>query len=486
MRRRSKRGLLLGIGVSVWGVAAATPGRTPDRFSAIELVVGESGDAQRVGVSITIDGESHGRRWATAVERLCGFYDTDGSGALSEAESSRLPLAFDLRQMLWGRFLPGLGGGPVWGELDANRDGAATTNEVLAWYAGRGMTGVVVAWGRAPSTEALNEAIEQRVATALCRIRGRGEATDLVARFDVDNSLTITPGELVGGAIYPGAAADNLLPPSVDGFARVQDPVDLPLRWRPMPSVREGNDAPVRGPLRVAFGERALLSTDESAASEREAEVQAGSVRIQVAVVEGSSAASWRRAKKELSEQFTAAAAGGDLVAKQGDASSQNRFAAIDKLVRLADRDGGGTLDYDELSAWFNVQESLVEALTLASVLDFGAGWFEFIDASHDGALSVDEVLAAGRVVSDLKEVGRGGEFDQPPPRQLRIVFSRGVPESLLSAPKAEGPPWFQALDRNRDGVVSENEFGGSIDQFERLDANGDRVVTSAEASEVR
>jgi hypothetical protein len=48
--------------------------------------------------------------------------------------------------------------------------------------------------------------------------------------------------------------------------------------------------------------------------------------------------------------------------------------------------------------------------------------------------------------------------------------------------PPAQGPLWFQKMDRNRDGDVSRREFLGSDEQFRKIDTNGDGLISREEA----
>ena len=40
----------------------------------------------------------------------------------------------------------------------------------------------------------------------------------------------------------------------------------------------------------------------------------------------------------------------------------------------------------------------------------------------------------------------------------------------------------FETLDRNRNGRLERNEWTGNADQFDRLDANGNNILSRAEA----
>jgi hypothetical protein len=46
-----------------------------------------------------------------------------------------------------------------------------------------------------------------------------------------------------------------------------------------------------------------------------------------------------------------------------------------------------------------------------------------------------------------------------------------------------QGPRWFQAMDRNGDGVVSPREFVGPPEVFAKLDADGDRVISAEDVA---
>ena len=46
----------------------------------------------------------------------------------------------------------------------------------------------------------------------------------------------------------------------------------------------------------------------------------------------------------------------------------------------------------------------------------------------------------------------------------------------------AAGPVWFQKMDTNGDGDVSNREFLGSAEQFAKLDGDNDGLIDGQEA----
>jgi Ca2+-binding EF-hand superfamily protein len=64
------------------------------------------------------------------------------------------------------------------------------------------------------------------------------------------------------------------------------------------------------------------------------------------------------------------------------------------------------------------------------------------------------------------------------PQKSNRLVKPKhGAAESRKPVPR-----WFEASDRNRDGVISPSEFVGSPEAFQKLDADKNGVISSEEA----
>jgi Ca2+-binding EF-hand superfamily protein len=91
-------------------------------------------------------------------------------------------------------------------------------------------------------------------------------------------------------------------------------------------------------------------------------------------------------------------------------------------------------------------------------------------DANHDGEISAEEVphrYVGTFHLGTLRPAANG----------------RSMKDSKLSTtPANSAPPWFQKMDRNRDGEVSLREFLGPLSVFRRLDANRDGYLDADEA----
>lgn len=158
---------------------------------------------------------------------------------------------------------------------------------------------------------------------------------------------------------------------------------------------------------------------------------------------------------------------GGDGKGDPNQGEMADRWA--DSMFRRADANGDGLLNYDEMSE------------SLRTELD---KW----DANKDGFVDANEYKAYFTAVIEQRLSERGGgspgmgggtpenppiEEDEPKP----VVYRAGkLPKEL--------PAWFKTADADADGQITMYEWrtgGKTLDEFQRMDRNGDGFLTIAE-----
>ncbi|HET6328200.1 MAG TPA: hypothetical protein VFG04_26185 [Planctomycetaceae bacterium] len=178
-----------------------------------------------------------------------------------------------------------------------------------------------------------------------------------------------------------------------------------------------------------------------------------------------------------------------------GTSEIPNLGPGLDSLDFAAmDRDHNGMVFEDEYIAYMRLRDALSDSRLALSIAVESIDPIGQFDANHDGRLNRSEfgrllaAIAAWDVNHDgfitPEEIPRTliGTFqmgDQRGPSMRRSRYSR------MAEPKpapAEGPIWFQKMDRNHDGEVSLREFLGPISVFRRLDTNGDGRLDLREA----
>jgi Ca2+-binding EF-hand superfamily protein len=182
------------------------------------------------------------------------------------------------------------------------------------------------------------------------------------------------------------------------------------------------------------------------------------------------------------------------------DRSEAQRSPFFRNMFNLFDRDGDGKIFEKEMLEYVAQVEGL-QAMARASmasleIADQDKGLFDLIDTNRDGRLSVRELRNAVQLIDSLDRDGDGHVSRAEIPRNylLRLnlgplgfapanaVRARPFGGTSLPPEPTAGPLWFRKMDRNRDGDVSRREFLGTPEEFDRIDTDGDGLISAEEA----
>lgn len=163
----------------------------------------------------------------------------------------------------------------------------------------------------------------------------------------------------------------------------------------------------------------------------------------------------------------------------------------LEQIFPLADRDGDGKLTEKELNAYLDMQVEGSGARMQLTITDEGRSLFDLLDENADSRLAVRELRSAWTRIKPLAKSAEG-LARQDIPRRLQVTVGpsqgrrfRSVTVSRRgtapAASKSE-PLWFKKMDRNHDGDISVREFLGSAEDFRKLDADGDCLISVEEA----
>jgi Ca2+-binding EF-hand superfamily protein len=164
---------------------------------------------------------------------------------------------------------------------------------------------------------------------------------------------------------------------------------------------------------------------------------------------------------------------------------------ALEMELGKVDRDGDRKISLEECLAATNRFTSYTTLVSSVQVARSTDPLFANLDADHDGRLTIRELRASGKQLSQLDRDGDGMVTPDEVPSRLSLTWSLGAvprfdqaPRMLnpATAPRSDLPGWMQAMDRNGDGELSPREFLGTRAQFQRLDVDGDGLVSADEA----
>lgn len=178
------------------------------------------------------------------------------------------------------------------------------------------------------------------------------------------------------------------------------------------------------------------------------------------------------------------------------DETEAGRFG--NNFARM-DANGDKMIFLDEYKAFLAKQKSAAESQLIATAEDHGHQLFKMLDANADNQLSLREVYYAKQRLQEADHDGDGTVALTEIPHNYQVKLAMGQPSlggvfavAVMSGmsggqtKKGVGPDWFQKMDKNGDGDVSQREFLGTAEDFQRVDTDSDELISVKEAEAVK
>jgi Ca2+-binding EF-hand superfamily protein len=204
-----------------WATAAAPPLslRPSDRLDYLFL---GSDRPTLLRLHVRVGDKAYDAPWVEFMDKLFAWFDKDKDGFLSPAEVARLPMPNAILLHAQGAF--GADGRTIpFAEIDANKDGKVSKEELRAYYARNGFAGLNFSLQNSQATQAkqINDAILKRLDR-----KGDGKLTaakvaglyEKLRSLDENEDEIITQAELNtkgGGGGYGGVVVFTYGPPPV-------------------------------------------------------------------------------------------------------------------------------------------------------------------------------------------------------------------------------------------------------------------------------
>ncbi len=188
---------------------------------------------------------------------------------------------------------------------------------------------------------------------------------------------------------------------------------------------------------------------------------------------------------------FNAIDADGNGYMDREEIAEHQRFERY--LFDAMDADGDDRVFAEEMTRYVTEYTRPASTSCQITLLDTGNGFFQLLDHSGDGRISIRELRMSEKTLQDVAPEGVINPSRMTTSYRMEIqrggvsLFGRvdrpaaDAPAALVKPPT--GPVWFQRMDRNRDGDLTWDEFLGPREVFHKIDTDRDNLIDEAEAT---
>jgi len=169
----------------------------------------------------------------------------------------------------------------------------------------------------------------------------------------------------------------------------------------------------------------------------------------------------------------------------------RNAFSAID-------RNGDKKIDKEEYISYYETLRQINAGNVSLNITNQGRPFFSMLDQNRDNRLSQRELLVVKRHMNKWDANHDQAVTLQEIPQQWQFRFLRSGTRPVqmrnsaynqrnLRKPEprqTNAVTWFQKMDRNKDGDLSEREFLGPLADFKIFDKNNDGLISPDEVAD--
>jgi Ca2+-binding EF-hand superfamily protein len=335
-----------------------------------------------------------------------------------------------------------------------------------------------------------------RVATPIAAAHLLGPAADLVALYESMKQRYAKDGKMTAETLPAAAELLKSLDLNENGEFDAGEAIGLHLaKAHAVLEVKLHSAAGGKAEVAVVSLADTLKRVDEKSAAG--ALTLAGyGAELRIGVSSTAYAANYKASAQAMLNQYDADKNG---YLEKKEFEGQNNAQYFTQQIEAWDADGDGKVFAAEIEADYNRRLAPTMTRVIATGSDHGVSLFGALDASGDNRLGLREMRSAAEQLKRFDKNGDGRVAADEMPSRLEVAFAigtaaygqafgggggvvvrgGGVPGA---AAQQQGPKWFAPMDTNGDGDVSRREFIGPAEAFEKLDGDGDGLVSRAEA----